>query len=159
VSEKAIIVSLRPLQFDDQKAVTELNARPEVQSRLGGIGDPNGFRNGYLQAVLANGEFAGVVGLLASQALEGNDLELICALLKRFEGQGIAVAACRMVLEPSDAKVRAQRVLACIAPDNTDGQALATRLGFTPLGIARQMSVDEIWEYDSTSSPARHNTL
>jgi L-amino acid N-acyltransferase YncA len=68
------------------------------------------------------------------------------------------VAASRMILEPSDAKVRTQRVLACIAPDNTDGQALATRLGFTPLGVTRQMSADEIWEYEPTLSPARHNT-
>jgi RimJ/RimL family protein N-acetyltransferase len=138
-------ISLRPLAPEDQVALNELAERVEVSARIGEtVNAAEGARLGIMAITTERG-FAGIVGIVASQALDGSERELVCALLKRFEGEGIATEACRRLLSQQLLGPSRTRVLACIASDNTDGKDLARRLGFTYLA-PRGTKDEEIWE-------------
>jgi RimJ/RimL family protein N-acetyltransferase len=135
---------LAELQDRHRPALERLQARPEVQKRLGRIVD---VRSGVSSGVLAietDAAFAGIAGLVPSGALDGSDVELVCALLEDYEGRGPATSACRQILVAEAHDGRRSRVLASIAPDNPGGRLLAERLGFKKIG-ARVTSSDELW--------------
>src|ERR1019366_9281207 len=85
----------------------------------------------------------GVVGIVRSQAFEGRDVELICAVVQARRGQRIAQEACAMLLRDYSAPGDA-RLLACVARGNDAGLRLAEHVGFEPLGISRPSSDDVI---------------
>lgn len=130
--------------FDEKMAgdVASLSSRPEVSERLGRLTFPSDDSHTRVRVILVDGLFAGVTGVVRSGVADGSDVELFCALIEAFENRGVATAACRMLLNQ---RRDLPRVLACIAPDNEGGKALAARLGFVRNGT-RSFSQDEVWE-------------
>jgi RimJ/RimL family protein N-acetyltransferase len=136
--------TLSELQEGHRPALERLQSRSEVQARLGRILDVRRDVSSGVLALETDGDFAGIVGLVPSGALDGTEVELVCALLAEYEGRGLATVACRQILVAEARHTRRPRVLASIAPDNSAGRLLADRLGFKRIG-ARATSSDELW--------------
>lgn len=142
--EEQASFTLSEIQRQHRPALERLQKRPEVLARLGRIVDVRPDVSSGVLAIVTGGEFAGIAGLVPSGALDGTEVELICALLEDYEGRGLATAACRQVLLIEAQRNRRPRILASIAPDNSAGKLLAERLGFRWIG-ARLSSSDELW--------------
>ena len=78
-----------------------------------------------------DGVSAGIVAVLKSQALGGEDHELLCALLPDHEGYGLATKACRLMLNEVSYDPSVHRVIGCVHRENTSSLALINRLGGT----------------------------
>lgn len=142
--------ALMQLNTGHQPALNRLQSRREVQDRLGRVVDVRSELSSGILAIEAEGAFAGIVGLVPSSALDGRDVELVCALLEENEGRGLATAACRQILLEEARAAKRSRILASIAVDNSGGKLLAERLGFTRLGT-RVLSSDELWSLPLSS--------
>ncbi len=136
--------TLSELEERHRPALERLQSRPEVQARIGRIIDVRRDVGSGVLAIATDGEFAGVVGLVPSGALDGTEVELVCAILEEHEGHGLATTACRQVLVAEAGRRRRPRVLASIAPDNSAGKLLADRLGFKRIGM-RVNNSNELW--------------
>lgn len=136
-----VLAALNPRH---QAGLQRLQSRPEVFSRLGRIVETQDTLASGVRAIESDGEVVGVVGLVRSGALDGTEIELICALIEAHEGRGIATAACHQLLVAEAHRHARQRVLASIASDNAAGKGLAERLGFKRIGT-RGASSDELW--------------
>ena len=133
---------LRIVRLDDDSALDELYSRSAVRERIGRRPQAVGPLE---RAIAVEGVLAGMVGIVPSGAYEGKDVELYCALREAYEGRGLALASCRGLLSDESVRTTNRRVLACVHPTNTDGQSLATRLGFVKTCDSRPLSADEIW--------------
>jgi RimJ/RimL family protein N-acetyltransferase len=142
-SSNELPFSIRAISVEDELALRELQARPEVRARIGEIVDGQADLHDRMRAIDCDGLLAGVVGVVRSGAFDGNDVELICAVRKTYENRRLATRSCRALL--SDEFNTRDRVLACIKPTNTEAKSLAKRLGFLPIGT-RAFSDEEIWE-------------
>src|SRR5438046_4959959 len=76
----------------------------------------------------------GVAGLVRSQALEGKDFELLCALRSEAQGRGLAKQACMLVMAWGLDTLKLERVVACIGNGNDGASSIATKLGVTAWG-------------------------
>jgi ribosomal-protein-alanine N-acetyltransferase len=112
---------LRPLQED-----------PTVRQYLGDISNPSPE---YAIAVFgienSAGEVIGMVELL--QALEGNEVEIVCAVLPKYREQGVATEVCRAVIKWGFAEYQWPRILARVVAENEPSRRLLQRLGMTEL--------------------------
>ncbi len=136
-----VLTELRPRHGP---AMDRLQARPDVQSRLGRVIDVRDNIRSNVRAIEIDGELVGVAGLVPSGALDGTEIELVCALLEEHAKRGLATAACSRILTAEAGRRQRQRVLASIAPENSDAKRLAERLGFKQIGT-RMTSPDELW--------------
>ena len=122
-------LALRPADHSDDPFLDELKRRPEVAAYIGAIHVSN--TTDHLFTVLENSERVGVVGIVQSQALDGTDVALLCALAQSAEGAGRAEEACRAILELAGTTGRWTRLLACVDDQNARSRKLTTKLGFT----------------------------
>ena len=90
-------LSLRTADQSDELFFAELKRRPEVDAFIGSIGVPDTDAD-HIFTILENNERVGVAGIVKSTALEGTDVELLCALSLSAEGGGRAEEACRAVI-------------------------------------------------------------
>ena len=123
-------LALRPANQSDEAFFDELKRRPEVAEFIGSIGVPDTHAD-WVFTILENNERVGVVGIVKSGALDGTDVELICALLEPAEDGGRAKEACEAVKAWAASTGRCTRLLACVDDPNKRSQKLTTRLGFT----------------------------
>jgi RimJ/RimL family protein N-acetyltransferase len=142
---------VRQVSDEDGAGLAALNARPEVRARLGEVAPNPRHRWGLIRAITVDGVFAGVTGLVQSDAEDGRDVEWFSALLPEFRHAGVSTEAGRLFLA-TDTPPRA-RVLACISPDNSAAQLLANRLGFRETADIRRTG-EVIWV---RSEPATAN--
>lgn len=92
------MIAIRPVADQDDPGFATLNARPEVIARLGEVARAPRNRWGCIRTITVDDSFAGATGFVQSDANDGRDVELFCALLAEFEHHGIATEACRRVL-------------------------------------------------------------
>jgi RimJ/RimL family protein N-acetyltransferase len=88
----------------------------------------------HLFAIMEGEVSLGFAGLIRSQALDGNDFELLCALRAEAQLRGIAKQACQLVLGWAFNTAKLERVIACIADGNEAARAIALKLGMTEAG-------------------------
>ena len=121
---------LRNMKKEDEVLLKALNQRPETQRFIGSL--ENLYDEPHAKVIEKDsGISAGIVAVTKSQAMDGTDYELICALLVENEGQGIATEACREMLKMVFADMSLNRVIGCIDIENTSSLALIKRLGGT----------------------------
>jgi RimJ/RimL family protein N-acetyltransferase len=75
----------------------------------------------------------GIGGLVRSQALDGNDLEILCAMRSDAQLRGLAKRACQLILAWAFDTAKVERVIACIDDDNEGARSIATKLGMKEL--------------------------
>jgi len=121
---------LRAANHSDEAFLDELKHRPEVADFIGSIVVPDTDADRVF-TILENNEPVGAVGIVKSGALDGTDVELICALLESAEGRGRAKEACEAVIEWAGSTGLWTRLLACADDPNTRSRRLTKKLGFT----------------------------
>jgi RimJ/RimL family protein N-acetyltransferase len=75
----------------------------------------------------------GIGGLVRSQALDGNDLEILCAMRSDAQLRGLAKRACQLILAWAFDTAKVERVIACIDDDNEGARSIASKLGMKEL--------------------------
>jgi len=74
---------------------------------------------------------AGVVAIIKSHAMDGSDLEILCAVFSQHEGQGLATQACYNMLSEVLNDPSVSRLIGCVDRENASSLALIRRLGGT----------------------------
>ena len=123
-------LSLRPANQSDESFLVELRRRPEVLEFIGAMRAPETDTD-RIFTILESNERVGVVGIVQSQALDGTDVALLCALTQSAEGGGRAEEACRAVIAWARSIGLWNRLLACVDDQNTRSRTLTRKLGFT----------------------------
>ena len=121
---------LRDMKREDEGLLKALNQRPETDQFIGSL---DGLYNESRAKVIETDEgiSAGVVAVIKSQAMDGSDQELLCALLAKHEGRGLATEACRAMLNEVLDDPSVNRVIGCVDRANKSSLALIKRLDGT----------------------------
>jgi RimJ/RimL family protein N-acetyltransferase len=114
----------------DKEFLNELQRQSKVRTFIGALAVPEPGGGNHIFTILRHEVRVGIVGIVKSGALEGRDVELLCALSQSAEGNGFATEACNAVLSWAAGSQSLERVLACVSDRNPDGRALVSRLGF-----------------------------
>jgi RimJ/RimL family protein N-acetyltransferase len=123
---------LRDIKQKDKTLLCELDRRPEVENFIGTVQGLLKIKEGRVKVIETDdGILAGVVAVFKSDAMDGRDQELLCALLKNHEGSGLATEACRAMLDEVFDDPSVHRVIGCIDLSNQDSLGLIKRLGGT----------------------------
>jgi RimJ/RimL family protein N-acetyltransferase len=126
-------MNLRPLSPDDADLLSALEEQDDVWEFVGTLPlDAEGGAH-RLFAIVEEGASIGVAGLVRSQALDGTDLELLCALRSEAQGRGYAKQACRLALAWAFETTTLERIIACIDEGNEGARSIAAKLGMTEL--------------------------
>jgi len=146
-------IGIRQIADEDSVGLASLRARPDVRARLGEVVSVPRDRWSVVRAIAVDGTFAGVVGLVQSDAGDGHDVELVAAVLPEHRGVGVASEACHLLLV-ADAPPRSHaQVLACVSAENAAAKALASRLGFRETPRIRPTG-ETIWVRPEADAPA-----
>ncbi len=130
-------MELRPLDASHDALLLSLQEQDDVWEFVGalpdrgegeGEGDPH-----RLFAVIEGQVAVGIGGLVRSQALDGNDLEVLCAMRSDAQRRGLAQRACQLILAWAFDTAKVERVIACIDDDNEGARSIATKLGMQEL--------------------------
>src|SRR2546426_12812970 len=91
-------MQLRPLTESDDALLSALEEQDDVWEFIGTLPLPDTEHTHHMFAVTEGQTSLGVAGLVRSQALDGNDFELICAMRSEAQLHGFAKQACNLVL-------------------------------------------------------------
>jgi RimJ/RimL family protein N-acetyltransferase len=127
-------VDLRPLSQADDELLSSLEQQEDVWEFVGTLPLPDAEDPHHLFAIVEGQASVGVAGLVRSQALDGTDFELLCALRSEAQGRGFAKQACQLVITWAFDTAKLERVIACIGNGNDGARAIATKLGMTEVG-------------------------
>jgi RimJ/RimL family protein N-acetyltransferase len=126
-------VELRPLTPSDDELLSSLEQQDDVWEFIGALPLPDDERPHHLFAIVEGQASVGVGGLVRSQALDGNDFELFCALRSEAQGHGFAKQACKLLMAWAFDTAHLERIIACIDDGNDGARSIATTLGMTAL--------------------------
>ena len=121
---------LKDMKQEDEGLLKALNQRPETDKFIGSL---DGLHKQSRAKVIETDEgiSAGVVAIIKSRAIDGSDQELLCALLEKHEGQGLATEACRAMLNEVLDDPSVNRVIGCVDRENKSSLSLINRLDGT----------------------------
>lgn len=83
----------------------------------------------YAMEMKDSGEVVGLCGLLKREYLPAVDIGY--ALLPQFEGRGLALEACKLVMDIAVTKLEMDTVFAIVTPANARSISLLEKLGFS----------------------------
>jgi len=124
-------MELRPLDASHDALLRSLQEQDDVWEFVGPLPDPEETQR--LFAGVDGDVAVGIGGLVRSQALEGNDLEVLCAMRSEAQRRGLAKGACQLILAWAFDTAKLERVLACIDDDNEGARSIATKIGMQEL--------------------------
>lgn len=94
-------------------------------------------RGDIVNAICANGKIAGMIGL-EEMNRDMKNAEIIYWLGEQFEGKGLIIKACRMLIDHAFGILGLQRVHIMIDPANVRSRAIPRKLGFHYEGTLRR---------------------
>ena len=127
-------MELRPLTNADYEFLVSLQRQDDVWEFIGTLPLPGEGHAHHLFAIREGDLPLGFAGLVRSQALEGNDFEVLCAVRSEVQQRGVAKQACQLVLAWAFQTAKLERVIACIDDTNEPARAIALKIGMTELG-------------------------
>src|SRR5438552_12872620 len=127
-------VELRALSPSDDELLSSLEQQEDVWEFVGTLPLPDEEHPHHLFAIIEGRASVGVAGLVRSQALDGTDFELLCALRSEAQGRGLAKEACKLAMAWAFDTLKLERVIACIGDGNDGARSIATKIGMTELG-------------------------
>jgi RimJ/RimL family protein N-acetyltransferase len=122
-------VELRRLDESHSELLNSLQEQDDVWEFIGSLPLPQEGDPQHLFAVMEDQDNVGFAGLVGSQALDGDDFELLCAMRSDAQLRGLAKKACNLVLAWAFDTAKLDRVIACIDDANEAARAIATKLG------------------------------
>jgi RimJ/RimL family protein N-acetyltransferase len=121
---------LRDMKKEDEGLLNALNQRNEITKFIGPL--VGLYKEPRAKVIETNkGTPAGIVAIIKSYAMDGKDLEILCALFSKHEGQGLATQACHKMLSEVLNDPSVIRLIGCVDRENTSSLALIKRLGGT----------------------------
>jgi len=75
----------------------------------------------------------GIGGLIRSQAFDGKDFEVVCAMRSETQHRGLAKRACELILKWAFETAKVERVIACIDDHNEGARSIAMKIGMKEL--------------------------
>jgi RimJ/RimL family protein N-acetyltransferase len=125
-------MELRPLTPSDAGLLEALQQQDDVWEFVGQLPEGQGDRS-RLFAIMEGPLAVGVGGLVKSHALEGKDLEVLCAMRSEAQRRGLAKRACELILEWAFDTAKVDRVIASIDDHNEGARSIATKIGMKEL--------------------------
>jgi RimJ/RimL family protein N-acetyltransferase len=125
-------MELRPLTPSDAELLEALQQQDDVWEFVGQLPEGQGDRS-RLFAIMEGPLAVGVGGLVKSHALEGKDLEVLCAMRSEAQRRGLAKRACELILEWAFDTAKVDRVIASIDDHNEGARSIATKIGMKEL--------------------------
>jgi len=122
-----------PLNPSHDALLRSLQVQDDVWEFLGPLPEPEEGNKHGLFALMEGKVPIGIGGLIKSQALNGDDLEILCALRSEAQHRGLAKRACELILTWAFETAKAERVIACIDDYNEGARAIATKIGMKEL--------------------------
>jgi RimJ/RimL family protein N-acetyltransferase len=125
-------VELRPLDDSHYDLLRSLEEQDDVWESVGPLLLPQ--EGSHLFAINEGQVTVGIGGLVKSRALEGTDVELVCALRSEAQMRGLTMRASQLLLAWAFDTAKLERVIACIDDDNEGARSIALKLGMRELG-------------------------
>src|SRR5207247_10321031 len=111
---------LLPLDASHDALLQSLQVQEDVWEFLGPLPEPGEGSTERLFVVMEGRVPIGIGGLIRSQAFDGKDFEVLCALRSEAQRRGLAKRACELIPISACATPTGERVTACI-DDNNEG--------------------------------------
>lgn len=118
----------------DAAFLDTLAASEDVRQFIGGLPVPGNEAAATLFILERENVPVGWGGFVRSQALDGQEMELICAIIPACRRENLATEACGALVTWALESRLWPRILACVHCSNERGLALASRLGFREIG-------------------------
>jgi RimJ/RimL family protein N-acetyltransferase len=125
-------MELRPLTPSDAELLEALQQQDDVWEFVGQLPEGQGDRS-RLFAIVEGPLALGVGGLVKSHALDGKDLEVLCAMRSEAQRRGLAKRACELILDWAFDTAKVDRVIASIDDHNEGARSIATKIGMKEL--------------------------
>ena len=125
-------MELRPLKPSDAELLEALQQQDDVWEFVGQLPEGQGDRS-RLFAIVEGPLALGVGGLVKSHALDGKDLEVLCAMRSEAQRRGLAKRACELILDWAFDTAKVDRVIASIDDHNEGARSIATKIGMKEL--------------------------
>ena len=138
---------------EDENLLVSLSLRPEVTKYIGPL---SGIYKETCVKVIETTEGLpiGLVAIISSQAMDGSDHELICAILEDYERKDHATNACRLILEEVLNDSSMKRVIGCVDRKNASSLALIKKLGGEFLQQRGEMAPNiDIYSFNQNRCP------
>ena len=128
-------MDLQPLNTSHDALLRSLQEQDDVWEFVGPLPEreEGGGDAHRLFAVIEGQVAVGIGGLVRSQALDGKDFEVLCAMRSEAQRRGLAKHACQLILAWAFDTANLERVIACIDDDNEGARSIATKLGMKEL--------------------------
>jgi RimJ/RimL family protein N-acetyltransferase len=126
-------MELRPLDASHDALLRSLQEQDDVWEFVGPLPEREEGDAHRLFAVIENQIAVGIGGLVRSQALDGKDFEVLCAMRSEAQRRGLAKHACQLILAWAFDTANVERVIACIDDDNEGARSIAAKLGMKEL--------------------------
>src|SRR2546429_10023716 len=122
-------MELLPLNASHDALLRSLQLQDDVWEFVGPLPEPEQDDKQRLFAVMEGQVPIGIGGLIRSQAFEGKDFEVLCALRSEAQRRGLAKRACELILTWAFEPPKVERVIACIDDHNNGARPIATKIG------------------------------
>jgi len=126
-------MELLPLNASHDALLHSLQLQDDVWEFVGPLPEPEQDEKHRLFAVMEGEVPIGIGGLIRSQAFEGKDFEVMCALRSEAQRRGLAKRACELILTWAFDTAKVDRVIACIDDHNEGARTIATKIGMKEL--------------------------
>jgi RimJ/RimL family protein N-acetyltransferase len=126
-------MELRPLDASHDALLTSLQEQDDVWEFVGPLPEREEGDTHRLFAVMEGQVAVGIGGLVRSQAFDGKDVEVLCAMRSEAQRRGLAKNACQLILAWAFDTAKVERVIACIDDDNEGARSIATKIGMQEL--------------------------
>jgi RimJ/RimL family protein N-acetyltransferase len=126
-------MELLPLNASHDALLRSLQLQDDVWEFVGPLPEPEQGEQPGLFAIIEGQVPVGIGGLIRSQALEGKDFEVLCALRSEAQRRGLAKRACELIVRWAFETAKVERVIACIDDNNEGARTIATKIGMKEL--------------------------
>ena len=126
-------MELQPLNASHDALLRVLQQQDDVWEFVGTLPQPHEGDAHRLFAVMEGQVPIGIGGLIKSQAFDGKDVEVLCALRSEAQRRGLAKRACELILTWAFGTAGVERVIACIDDNNEGARTIATKIGMQEL--------------------------
>jgi len=126
-------MELLPLNASHDALLRSLQLQDDVWEFVGPLPEPEQDDKHRLFAVMEGQIPIGIGGLIRSQAFDGKDFEVLCALRSEAQRRGLAKRACELILTWAFDTAKVERVIACIDDNNEGARTIAKKIGMKEL--------------------------
>ena len=126
-------MDLLPLDASHDALLQSLQVQEDVWEFLGPLPEPGEGGTERLFVVMEGRVPLGIGGLIRSQAFDGKDYEVVCAMRSETQHRGLAKRACELILKWAFETAKVERVIACIDDHNEGARSIAMKIGMKEL--------------------------